>query len=53
MSLFVQWASMKGYALYVWSAYGLVLTVLIGNVIWVQLQGLRIRNALLKWRARL
>ena len=53
MNLFFQWFLMKGYAVYIWSAYGLVLAVLIGNVVWIKSQSVRIRNALEKWRATL
>lgn len=30
----VDWLAMGGYGFYVWSAYGLVLSVMAGNVIW-------------------
>lgn len=52
MSMFLQWFSMHGYAAYVWSAYGLVLFVLLFNATQIKRHGLRIRRALSAWHDR-
>lgn len=40
------WVTMGGYAYYVWSAYGVVLVVLLANGLSIRKQRTRIHNAL-------
>jgi heme exporter protein CcmD len=52
MSLFLQWFAMRGYACYIWSAYGLVLGVFICNIISIIYLGRRTRKQLQHWFKR-
>ena len=45
----MQWFNMHGYALYVWSAYGIVAVVLSLQVISVKLYAKKVRGILRAW----
>ena len=49
MNQFQQWLSMGGYSSYVWSAYGLVVIVLLSNLLSVKLQRKHTRKKLQLW----
>ena len=52
MNQFIEWASMGGYSLYVWSAYGLVFTVLFINIINIKSKKNRTQKKLGQWFKR-
>ena len=52
MSRFLQWLSMGGYALYVWSAYGIVFAVLVLNTLGIRWQKKQTRLQLQRWFKR-
>ncbi|MFI4919204.1 MAG: heme exporter protein CcmD [Legionellales bacterium] len=49
MNQFLEWLAMGGYATYVWSAYGLVCTVLVVNVLGIKWQKKRTHQKLQQW----
>ena len=49
MNQFLQWLSMGGYALYVWSAYGLVVFVLVLNIWGIKWQQKKTHKQLKRW----
>mgnify|MGYP003390647269 CR=1 FL=1 len=52
MTALQDWFAMNGYAGYVWSAYGLMVFVLLGNVLLIRRQRLRVRMRLRAWFKR-
>ncbi|MDN5938967.1 MAG: heme exporter protein CcmD [Salinisphaera sp.] len=42
----VEWLRMGGYAVYVWSSFGLALAVIVANIVWPYAQLHRLRRAL-------
>ena len=52
MNHFITWCSMGGYAGYVWSAYALVVVVLIAAIPVIKLQRRQIRKQMQGWFAR-
>lgn len=49
MSACLHWFAMNGYAMYVWSAYGLVFFVLTMNVLSIKWQWKRTHKLLRQW----
>lgn len=49
MNALSHWFAMHGYAPYIWSAYGLVCSVLIGNLVSMRWQRVRIYKMLQQW----
>lgn len=43
------WLQMGGYYAYVWSAYGIVIAVLLGNMFAVKRQKIKVRQRLKQW----
>lgn len=52
MSQFTQWLTLGGYASYVWSAYGLVGTVLVLMWSGIKWRRMQIRKQLQRWLQR-
>lgn len=52
MTALQHWFAMNGYAGYVWSAYGLMFFVLLGNVLLIRWQRLRVGKRLRAWFKR-
>lgn len=53
MHQFIAWLSMDGYGPYVWSAYGLVTTVLLLHLWGCRVQKKRIQRTLKTWFKRM
>jgi heme exporter protein D len=49
MNSFLQWLSMGGYSSYVWSAYGIVCSVLLLQVLGLSIQKKRTHTKLRQW----
>lgn len=49
MNSFLNWFAMGGYALYIWSVYGLVAIVLMMNGLGIKWQRHRTRKTLRQW----
>ncbi len=49
MNAILQWLSMGGYAIYVWSAYGLVGSLLIINILAIKWQKKKTYKQLQRW----
>ncbi|MDF1678584.1 MAG: heme exporter protein CcmD [Legionellaceae bacterium] len=49
MTTFTSWLYMGGYAPYVWSAYGAVFVMFVGQLIYVKRQKKQVLRALKRW----
>ena len=45
----LQWSLMGGYGIYIWSAYGLVLSVLVINLLSIRWQRKQVRRLIKRW----
>lgn len=52
MNTLSAWFSMGGYYAYVWSAYGLVLSVMLVNYLLIKKQSIQIRQRVTRWLKR-
>ncbi|AUH72692.1 heme exporter protein CcmD [Legionella sainthelensi] len=49
MNQFLEWLTMGGYSIYVWSAYGLVSVVLVMNLLGMKWKRKQTRQKLQQW----
>lgn len=49
MTQFLHWFTMGGYSMYVWPAYGVVLSVLALNLVGIRWQQKRTRKKIQQW----
>ncbi|KTD15517.1 heme exporter protein CcmD [Legionella sainthelensi] len=52
MNQFLEWLTMGGYSIYVWSAYGLVSVVLVMNLLGMKWKRKQTRQKLQQWFKR-
>lgn len=52
MNRFLEWLTMGGYSIYVWTAYGLVCVVLVMNLLGMKWKRKQTRHKLQQWFKR-